>query len=309
MKIALCGTWHVHARGYFERAAGLCEIAGVYEENEEWRQKFCQKYGVREFITLDELLESDADGVVVCTATSEHVRVIPAIAGAKKQIFTEKVLAPSAGDCDIIEAAIRKNGVGFTISLPFKYRSGPLTVKMVADSGELGKINYIRFRNCHAGSVDGWLPGHFYNRQECGGGAMIDLGAHGMYLIDWLAGLPETYTSVFTHCHGREVEDNAITVMSYPDGLIAINETGFVSSCCPPTLEVGGERGYVKYTGGKENCVVKSTKDSGGKVRVELCPDMPEPIMQFLTGNQLPGCGISDARNLTVMMQNAYANI
>jgi hypothetical protein len=36
---------------------------------------------------------------------------------------------------------------------------------------------------------------------------------------------------------------------------------------------------------------------------------MPEPIMQFLTGNQLPGCGISDARNLTVMMQNAYANI
>ena len=124
---------------------------------------------VREFRTLDELLESDADG---CSLHRDEraCGVIPAIAGAKKQIFTEKVLAPSAGDCDIIEAAIRKNGVGFTISLPFKYRSGPLTVKMVADSGELGKINYIRFRNCHAGSVDGWLPGHFYNRQECGGG-------------------------------------------------------------------------------------------------------------------------------------------
>ena len=87
MKIALCGTWHVHARGYFERAAGMCEVAGVYEENEEWGQKFCQKYGVREFRTLDELLESDADGVIVCTATSEHVRIIPAEA---KKIFTER---------------------------------------------------------------------------------------------------------------------------------------------------------------------------------------------------------------------------
>ena len=40
-----------------ERAAGMCEVARVYEENEEWGQKFCQKYGGAEFRTLDELRE------------------------------------------------------------------------------------------------------------------------------------------------------------------------------------------------------------------------------------------------------------
>lgn len=308
MKIALCGTWHVHAPGYFEKAMSLCEISGVYEKNEAWRRTFCAKYNVTEFATFDDLLASDADGVIVCAATSDHAYMIPRIAAAGKSIFTEKILALTNEECQGIEEAIKKNGVNFVISLPQKYSPGPMTVKEIAESGELGRLNYLRFRNCHSGSADNWLPAHFYNKEECGGGAMIDLGAHGMYLVDWLVGMPERYASALTHCHGRDVEDNAVTLMSYTDGLIAVNETGFVSSCYPVTLEVGGERGYVKFVGGKEGGVTKSTKETKGGVRVELCPAKEPPIIQFLTNKILPGCGIADAKNLTAMMRGAYAN-
>ena len=77
------------------------------------------------------------------------------------------------------------------------------------------------------GSLADWLPPHFYNAKECGGGAMIDLGAHGMYLARWLLGKPVKITSTFNKLTGREVEDNAISVIEFENKALAINETSF----------------------------------------------------------------------------------
>lgn len=191
------------------------------------------------------------------------------------------------------------------ISLFQKYLPGQRTVKKIADSGVLGRLNYVRFRNCHTGSIGDWLPDRFYDPVEGGGGAMIDLGAHGMYLIDWLLGLPCGYQSTFTLWDRNprntdRVEDNAVTVMRYEDGTIAINETGFVSRNCPILLEVGGDRGYVIFDG------TNVTLRTDDVQIVEQEPELPAPIIQFLTGNILPGCGIEEAKHLTQMMLGAY---
>ena len=199
------------------------------------------------------------------------------------------------------------------ISLFQKYLGSRIAVKEIAASGELGKLNYMRFRNCHSGSTRNWLPDHFYNAEECGGGAMIDLGAHGMYLTEWILGMPVKASSAFTvSCqleavrkrNSDRVEDNAVTVMSFEDGAIAVNETGFVSNYSPVTLEVYGEDGYVRMTG---NRVVKCTKaTNGAEVEVTVNKDMPSPLEQFLTGRLLDGCGMREAKALTHMMRMAY---
>ena len=316
MKVALWGVWHVHAIDYFHHAVKLGEVVGVYDANEQWCKAFCEKNDAKAFASAEELLASDAEGVSVCTATDEHVEVMERIANAGKHIFTEKVLALSDEGCEQIAAAVERNGVHFVISLPQKYIATRIAVQQVAASGELGKLNYLRFRNCHSGSVDNWLPAHFYNAKECGGGAMIDLGAHGMYLTDWICGQPATYASTFTVSCDSEamgekntdgVEDNAITVMGYTDGCIAVNETGFVSKGYPVSLEVGGDRGYVRMEG---RAVVKATADTEYKqVEVAVGENLPLPIEQFLTGNILPGCGMQEAKNLTHMMVMAYQNV
>ena len=315
MKVALWGLWHVHAPGYFNTASQLGEVVGVYEENAEWRKDFCKSKNVHEFNSPEELLASDAEGVIVCTSSDTHADVMVKIANAKKHIFTEKVLALTNEDCIRVEKAVKDNGVKFVISLFQKYLASHITAKAIVDSGELGKINYIRFRNCHNGSTGDWLPPHFYNEKECGGGAMIDLGAHGMYLIDWFCGLPSSYKSVFTNvCKDEKVreknkdgvEDNALTVMSYDEGCIAVNETGFVTVGCPASLEIGGETGYLRVSG---NTLVKSTDATERKeVTVPLLPASPAPLVQFLTGDILPGCGMEEAKHLTAMMVGAYAN-
>lgn len=310
MKTSVCGVWHVHAGDYTKRALALGEVLGFWEEDDSLAEQFQSVFPIHRFSSLEELLASDAEGVIVCTATSQHIRVMPQIAKAGKHIFTEKVLALTGSDCEAIEKAVEQAGVQFMISLPHKTFAPHRAVKAVVDSGELGKINYLRFRNCHSGSTRGWLPVHFYNAEQCGGGAMIDLGAHGMYLTHWILGMPVAAKSAFTVAHDTPknidlVEDNAVTVMTFGSGAIALNETGFVSEYSPLVLEVSGEKGYVKMEG---KTVVKCTTATEGKtVEVPQDEHLPLPIDQFVTGKPLPGFGMAEAKALTKLMEMAYA--
>lgn len=310
MKTAVCGVWHVHAGDYTKRALALGEVLGFWEEDDSLAEQFQSVFPIHRFGSLEELLASDAEGVIVCTATSQHIRVMPQIAKAGKHIFTEKVLALTGSDCEAIEKAVEEAGVSFMISLPHKTFAPHRALKAVVDSGELGKINYLRLRNCHSGSTRGWLPVHFYNAEQCGGGAMIDLGAHGMYLTHWILGMPLTAKSAFTVAHDTpknidSVEDNAVTVMTFESGAIALNETGFVSEHSPLVLEVSGEKGYVKMEG---KTVVKcSTATEGKTEEVPQGENLPLPIDQFVTGKPLPGFGMAEAKALTKLMEMAYA--
>ena len=312
MKIAICGAWHVHAKDFVKIALDeKAEIVGVYDENAELRHSLAEQFGLPEFETLDELLASDADSVAVASSSDLHAEHMIKIANAKKDIFTEKVLALTTDECFAVKKAVEENGVKFVISFVQKRLGCFRKAKEIVDSGELGKVNYLRFRNCHNGSMT-FLPPRFYNKKQCGGGAMIDLGAHGMYVTEWFLGMPKTAKSTFTIAYEVEknidnVEDNAITVMSFEGGVIAVNETGFVSRYYPMILEIGGEKGRIYAEGGEHGCLRKATEATEGKfIEVEPCETLPHPLRQFIRGDIQDGIGMDDAIKLTKMMEMAY---
>ena len=311
--IALCGVWHVHAESYCREAMKHCRILGVWEEDAERRADFCTRTGLPAFESFEDLLASGADGAIVCCATRDHAAVIPRLAAAGMDVFTEKVLAITDQDAEKIRSAVLKCGNRFMISLPHKCSGTVRAAYTAALSGRLGKLNYFRFRNVHSGSSRNWLPAHFYDRDECGGGAMIDLGAHGMYLADWFLGVPEEARSVFTRaCANPEtalkntdgVEDNAITLLRYASGAIAVNETGFVN-IGEQVLEVGGEEGRIRIDGSGATLYADG---ADGPETLPPEPNLPSPILQFCTGGILPGFGIDEAVRLTWLMTMAYAD-
>ena len=309
MKIALWGLWHVHAEGYCKQAlAAGAEVVGFYEEDAARRAAFAERHPeIRAFATPEELLASEAEGVLVCTATCDHAAVMVRIAEAGKDIFTEKVVTLTAADALRVKAAVEKAGVRFVISFPHLYQSAVRTAFAEARKGTLGKVNYFRFRNCHSGSTRDWLPEHFYSRAQCGGGAMIDLGAHGMYLAYALLGLPVRCVSAMTvaHRNGKNVdgvEDNAVTVMTYPDGAIAVNETGFVSGASPMTLEIAGEAGSLLWQG--EGVVLRLAGEAPRTL--EMLPALRDSLTAFLEGEAPEECGMDAAVALTEMMEMAY---
>lgn len=310
MNIAIISFWHVHAEGYAKEITEKTssKVTAVWDEDKERGMKYANQFNAKYYVDYDELLaDKTIDGVVITTATSEHKDLILKAVNAGKKVFSEKVLALTTADCLEIKDALDKQGVDITLSLVKKCDSEFLFAKQMVESGVLGQITYARMRNVHNGSIENWLPAHFYSKEQCGGGAMMDLGAHPMYLLNWMLGEPKTIQSTFTNITGHEVEDNAVSVIEFDKGIIAVSETGFVSNYTPSTLEISGTKGNLLIRDG----VKYATKETNGEwVTTENLPEkLPSPVVQWANGEinkEGVTFGIKDAIMLTKMMEAAY---
>lgn len=309
MNIAIISYWHVHAEGYTKEIEKTnSKVTAIWDEDVERGKQYASQFGVAFYENYDELLaDNTIDGVVITSATSAHKELILKAIEAGKQVFSEKVLAITTDECLEIKEALKKHNSDITLSLIFKCNSKFLFAKQMVEDGSLGRVTYARMRNVHNGSIGNWLPEHFYNKEQCGGGAMIDLGAHPMYLLNWLLGEPKSVQSVFTDITGHGVEDNAVSVIEFEQGAIGVSETGFVSSYNPATLEISGTKGCLLIRDG----VFYATEDTDGKwVAAEKLPEeLPSPIVQWANGQMNKEgvtFGIDDAVMLTKMMEAAY---
>ena len=310
LKVAVLSGWHVHADGYAKEFASLADVklTAMWDEDPERGNKFADKYGMEFVPGLDALLtRGDVDAVSVTTPTDMHPEVLIASANAGKHIFTEKVLALTNQEAKKIKEAVVKSGKEFCISFPHRTFPHNLYAKKIVEEGKLGKITLLRVRNAHGGVSSGWLPPHFLDKKSCGGGAMMDLGAHPMYLIYWLMGRPVEMSSAFTNVYDASVEDNAVSIMKFENGAIAVSETSFVSDASPFSLELYGTEGVLLI--GHDGIWLK-TKDHDGYVEKDVLPKpLSSPITQFVGGilrGEKIHFGIDDAMGLTEMMDAAY---
>lgn len=312
IRFALLGTWHVHFGGYAREIARdeRCRITALWDTDPAVGAAAAETYGCDFEPDLETLLRrEDVDAVLVCTATDQHKEVIIKAAKAKKHIFTEKVLCFTKADAEEVAAAVKENGVKFCISFPWRGRGDFKWVKSAVDAGLIGKVNYCRMRNAHNGASSHWLPDTFYDLKSCGGGAMMDLGAHSMYILDWLMGTPVKAASAFTHVIVDSVEDNAVTVFTYENGAIGVSETGFVAEHNPFSLELVGDKGTILSGGFLD----KTCYNVGaGWVFPPLPKADPGPIPAFidaLASDTEPPYGIEDAVRLSAAMEMAYGSV
>lgn len=308
MNIAIISYWHVHAEGYTKEILEKTDskVTAIWDEDKERGLRYAAQFNVRFYDIYDELLlDQSIEGVVITAATREHPDLICKAVRAGKKVFSEKVLALTTADCLDVKKELERNNASLTLSLVKKCDPEFLLAKQLVSSGVLGRITYARMRNVHNGSIANWLPSHFYDLEQCGGGAMIDLGAHPMYLLNWLLGEPITIQSVFTNITGHEVEDNAVSVIEFEQGAIGVSETGFVSVYNPPTLEISGTKGTLLI----QNGVQYATEETNGHWvnPSELPQALPSPIVQWAKGEATDdNFGIEAAIMLTRMMEAAY---
>ena len=318
MKIAVVGAWHVHTMEYSTAILNnpKAELCCLWDDNEERGKATAEKLGVPFQPDLDAIRNDPAiEGVSITTATYQHKEVLLAAAAHKKNIFTEKVLTFTNEDAQEVAKAIKDSGVKFTVSFPHKTWPTLKAAKELVDSGKLGQITYARVHNYHNGSVApmpdgslGWLPPHFYDASQTGGGAMMDLGAHPMYTLHWFLGEPKSIVSQFTKVTGRAVEDNAVSVIEFENGTIGVSETGFVTNGIPYVMEMQGTKGGLMV----HNDTLEYTCEETGNKLVQMT-DLPEkstmPIDAWIDAccgkGEAPN-GIDDAVALTKFMVGAY---
>lgn len=310
--VALIGTWHVHFGGYANAVARdpRCRVTVLWDPDPVAGKAAAETYGCDFEPDYDALLRrADVDAVLVCTATDRHKAVITKAAQAGKHIFTEKVLCFNEADALSVAEEVKKSGVTFCISFPWKARGDFKWVKKAVDEGLIGKVNYCRMRNAHNGASSHWLPATFYDRASCGGGAMMDLGAHSMYILDWLMGTPVKAASAFTNVMVDSVEDNAVTVFTYENGAIGVSETAFVAENNPFQLELVGDKGTILSGGFLDRTCYNV---GAGWVFPALPRPDKQPIDAWIDaladGTPAP-YGIDEAVRLSKAMEMAYGAV
>jgi 1,5-anhydro-D-fructose reductase (1,5-anhydro-D-mannitol-forming) len=79
-----------------------------------------------------------------------------------------------------------------------------------------------------------------------------------MYLTRLFLGLPESVSANYGYVTGKEVEDNAVAVLRYPNGALGIVEAGFVNDYSPFSIELHGTKGSLFYGTPDEKMVYRS---------------------------------------------------
>ncbi len=315
LNVAMLSKWHAHAKGYAERLGAMPEvtITAVWDEVPERGEEWAKELNADWVPNLDDVLaRSDVDGVVVDAPSNMHADIMAAAAEAGKHIFTEKVLALTVAECDRISAAVKKAGVKFCISFPFRTRSATLYAHKAVQDGLLGQLTSLRVREAHDAGSAGWLPPHFWDPVGTGGGAMMDLGAHPMYLARWIGGRPVKISSTFTFMTDHEVEDNAVCTVVFESGCIGIVETGFMTANGSFSMELTGTGGTLFVGGADEDRVqIRSNKlDPEKWITPEPLPEaLPRPERIWVDGvlNNAPiPFGLEEGTQLTELMEHAY---
>ena len=315
LKIAMLSKWHVHAVDYAKvvKSSGNAMITAVWDDDETRGEAWAKELGCDWEPCLDTLLaRDDVDAVICDTPTTAHRDVLTRAAKAKKHIFTEKALAATAADCEAIADEIEKAGVTFTISLPQRTEQIARLAKEMVDRGDFGKISFVRIRKAHSGVSGGWLPEYWFEEKDAGGGALMDLGCHPMYMAAWLGGKPVRVTSIMNMPLGSKVDENAAVSIEFENGIIANAETSFISHRTPELLEIYGTDATLIAIGTDVRLYHKNvaafTQDY---ITPALPSPMPLPISLFIdaciTGTGAPEhFGTRDGIDLTRLLEGAY---
>ena len=312
VNVLMLSKWHVHARDYAKTVQSQpdAKITCVWDEDVQRGEAWAQEMGVAFEPDLDKALaRDDVDAVIVDTPTTDHPWVMIKAAKAKKHIYTEKALATTVADCKAIAKAVEENGVKFCISFPRLTWPLAQLCKQAIDDGLLGNIHFMRMRVAHDGASRAWLPDYWYDADKAGGGAMMDLGCHPMYMASYLLGKPARIASIFNNtCAPGGVDDNAVSVVEFENKAIAVLETSFVAPHHGESFELLGSLGAIVQVDGKIKMRTSQVKD-GWFFPDRLPEQQPSAIRQWLDGivkgTPIP-FDLDKAIALTELLENAY---
>jgi len=199
---------------------GRDRVHRVYSRTRERAEQFAEEWGIPEWTTdLTRAIEDpETDGVVVGLPNNLHQQVVETAAAAGKAVLCTKPLGRTAAEARAMLEAVEKAGVfaGYLEDLVYP----PKTLKALksVEAGALGRVLWVRSRETHPGPHSDW----FWDMEQAGGGAIIDMGCHCVEIIRSFIGKGQRPVEVMcwadTLVHPVEAEDHGIGLIRFASG-------------------------------------------------------------------------------------------
>jgi len=216
---------NIHAEAFEEVPEAV--LVAACSPNKAHVEEFARKWKIPVAVTdYRKLVErKDVDAVVVGIPNDLHRPVVEAAAKAGKHIILEKPLAHTLDDADAMIAACKKHKVKLMYAETICFTPKYVRAKKLVEQGAVGKLYMVKQGEKHSGPHSDW----FYDVKRSGGGAIMDMGCHGIEWARWMYGKPKP-KSIVAHCQrvlhtGRtQAEDNSVLILEFEGGGIAVIE-------------------------------------------------------------------------------------
>ena len=214
--IGLFYTMTLHSQRTLDR------VEVVYSRSEERARRFAEEWGIPRWTTdlRRAITDPGTDTVVVGLPNSLHLEAVRLAAEAGKAVLCTKPLARNATEAREMLEAVERAGVFAGYLEDLVYTPKMLKALQMVRAGALGKVLWVRSRETHGGPHSAW----FWDVEQAGGGAIVDLGCHCIEIIRAYIGKDQRPVEVMcwadTLVHPIKAEDNGIALIRFANGAV-----------------------------------------------------------------------------------------
>lgn len=194
----------------------------VYSRSQERANAFAAEWGIPKATTdlAAAIDDPETDVVVVGLPNHLHLQAVSLAAAAGKAVLCTKPLARNAAEAKQILDTVERAGVFQGYLEDLVYTPKALKALDAVRKGAVGKVLWVRSRETHPGPHSAW----FWDLEQAGGGAIVDLGCHCIEIIRSYIGKGERPLEVMcwadTLVHPIEAEDHGIALIRFEGGAI-----------------------------------------------------------------------------------------
>jgi len=200
--------------------------------------------------SFNELLKTDIDAVVVAAYVKVAAEYVICALNSGKHVFCEKPPSMNAMQLREVIEVEKRTGKVLKYGFNHRYHYSVMEAKKIIDSGELGKLLWMRGVYGKAGSID--FHDNWRNYKEySGGGILLDQGIHMLDLFRYLSGNEFNILSshLTTSYWDVEAEDNAFLMLESSNGVAATLHSSATQWKHKFLLEMSFEDGYLNLDG------------------------------------------------------------
>ncbi len=246
---AIVGTGSIaenHAKAI--AAVDGAKLRAVYNRNPTKARSFAARFPTEVEDELPALLRrKDIDVVCITTPTGAHADIAMPAFHAGKNVLCEKPLEINVQRTDQMIEAARKNNRILACVFQSRFGKGAQTVKKAVEAGRFGQLTLCNVQTRWWRTQEYYEEGVWRGTWDLdGGGALMNQGIHGVDLLQWLVGLPDSvhaFAATLAH-NGIETEDTLLANLKYASG--ALGSIECATSAYPGfarIIEISGSRG------------------------------------------------------------------
>jgi len=217
---------------------GLAEVPNqqvevVYGRDKRKAADFAARWNIPQF--SDDMTavaaNQDIDLLIIALPNDLHLEAGLLAARHKKNVVCTKPLARNAQEARQMVEAVQKAGVLHGYGETEVFSPAVMRAKTLIDEGAVGRVLTIRSREAHSGPH---AP-HFWNAEQAGGGALLDMGCHTIEAARYFIGKGIKPVEVLAwgdtmvHTDKTTAEDNAIALVRFENGAIGQSEVSWTA--------------------------------------------------------------------------------